>query len=202
LRIIDRFLELPLVYRVWQKPFVEDKLRPLLDSGEIARARRVLDVGCGPGTNTPYFTDSDYLGIDINPAYIEDATRKYGRRFVVADVTEYSATHEGEFDFILVNSMLHHIDPAGVRRLLSHIATLVSDDGFVHVLDIVLPPERFTPAGILTRMDRGDYPRPISELRSLVEDSLEIVNESTYPLALNKTALWQFAYFKCRPRRK
>lgn len=197
---IDRLLEQPLVYRLWQQPFVEDKLAPLHRNGEIARAKRVLDVGCGPGTNTGHFANTDYLGVDINPDYIADATRKFGRRFVVADVTTYSAANEGVFDFILVNSMLHHLSPDGVHRILSHLASLVSDDGYAHILDIVVPERRYSIARLLTWMDRGDYPRPIQELRELIERSFDIVASERYPLSGAGLTLWEFAYFKARPR--
>jgi SAM-dependent methyltransferase len=197
---IDRLLEQPLVYRLWQQPFVEDKLAPLHRNGEIARAKRVLDVGCGPGINTRHFENTDYLGVDINPDYIADATQKFQRRFVVADVTTYSAANEGVFDFILVNSMLHHLSPDGVHSILSHLATLVSDDGYAHILDIVVPEQRLSIARLLTWMDRGDYPRPIGELRELVERSFDIVASERYPLSGAGVTLWEFAYFKARPR--
>ena len=52
-----------LAYRVWQTPFAEKKLAPLYAHADPARARRVLDVGCGPGTNTAHFAAADYLAV-------------------------------------------------------------------------------------------------------------------------------------------
>ena len=80
-------MEHTLVYRLWQAPFAERKLAPLFRHNDRSRIRRVLDVGCGPGTNARHFLDHDYLGIDLNPAYIRDAERRFGPRFRVADVT-------------------------------------------------------------------------------------------------------------------
>jgi trans-aconitate methyltransferase len=59
-------LEQTPVYSLWQAPFVTDKLAPVVSHNDIARVRRVLDVGCGPGTNTDFFRNADYLGVDIN----------------------------------------------------------------------------------------------------------------------------------------
>jgi SAM-dependent methyltransferase len=197
----DRILENSLIYKLWQEPFVEKKLAPLHRDGAIRRARRVLDVGCGPGTNTSAFENADYLGIDVNPKYVEYARRRFSRDFVVADVTEYQLDGARKFDFILVNSLLHHIDADGARRLLRRLSALLSDDGHVHVLDMVLPKRRWSVSRFLARMDRGEFPRPLAELRALVDDALEIVDFRPNPLAIGQLMLWDFVYFKARARR-
>src|SRR5690348_8507904 len=102
-------LEQPLVYRLWMAPFAEAKLAPLAAHNDLARVRRVLDVGCGPGTNAAHFRDADYLGVDINERYVADARRRHGRTFLAADITAYQVTGD-PFDCILVNSFLHHVD--------------------------------------------------------------------------------------------
>jgi SAM-dependent methyltransferase len=195
-----RLMENTLAYRVWQAPFAEQKLAPLYAHNDVARARRVLDVGCGPGTNTAHFAHADYLGIDFNPAYIESARERYGREFVVADVTKYEVAPDQRFDLILANSLFHHIDTASTRRILAHLATLLSDDGHVHVFDLVLP-DRPSVSRLLARADRGEFPRPLEEWRTLFSDAFEPVVFEPYPLGAAGMTLWNMVYFKGRPRR-
>jgi trans-aconitate methyltransferase len=195
-----RLMEHTLAYRVWQAPFAERKLAPLMAHNDLSRARRVLDVGCGPGTNTQHFAGADYLGIDFNPAYIESARRRHGREFVVADVTTYEVSHEQRFDLILANSLFHHIDSANVRRILAHLSTLLADDGYVHVFDLVLP-ERPSISRFLARADRGEYPRPLEEWRELFTSAFEPVVFEPYPLGTAGMTLWSMVYFKGRARR-
>src|SRR6202040_4264101 len=106
--------------------FAEKKLEPLRRHNDVSKVSRVLDVGCGPGTNARHFSHADYLGLDLNPAYVEYARRRYSNRCELADVTHYSAPSSEPFDFVLVNSLLHHIDAPNTRRLLAHLATLLS----------------------------------------------------------------------------
>jgi trans-aconitate methyltransferase len=200
MKLHARLLENTLVYRAWQAPFAERKLWPLFAHNDIKHARRVLDVGCGPGTNTHHFPDADYLGIDFNPAYIESARRRHGREFLVADVTTYKVPTDQRFDLILANSLLHHIDDAGTKRILAHLATLLTDDGFVHILDLVLP-ERPSLSRFLARADRGDYPRPLEQWRALFTAAFEPVVFEPYPLAAAGVTLWNMVYFKGRARR-
>lgn len=195
-----RVMENTLAYRVWQAPFAERKLAPLLAHNDMTRVRRVLDVGCGPGTNTQHFAHADYLGIDFNPAYIESARRRHGREFLVADVTKYEVAPEQRFDLILANSLFHHIDTANTERILAHLATLLSDDGHVHVLDLVLPPKPSL-SRFLAKADRGDHPRPLEEWRDIFTRAFEPVVFEPYPLGVAGLTLWSMVYFKGRARR-
>lgn len=201
LRLTSRIMEHTLAYRLWQAPFAEQKLAPLFAHNDRLRGvRRVLDVGCGPGTNTHHFAGSQYLGVDHNPAYIEHARRRHRREFLVADITRYEVSPRERFDFILVNSFLHHVDDASVRRILAHLATLLTDDGHLHALELVMP-ARPSVARQLARYDRGEYPRPLAEWGRLFEAALEPAVFEPYPLVGLGVTLWDMVYFKGRARR-
>ena len=69
----DTVLESPLVYRLWQASWARAKLEPVFQHNDLSTVRRALNLGCGPGTNTSHFAHCDYLGLDINPAYVAHA---------------------------------------------------------------------------------------------------------------------------------
>ena len=195
LALRNRLLEMPLVYSLWQAPFAQAKLAPLHRHNDIASVRRVLDVACGPGTNTAMFARADYVGVDINPAYTETGRRRFGRTFVTADVTRYRHEDGAGFDFILANSFFHHVPSDDVRRILAHLATLLTADGHIHILDLVLPAGR-SAARTLARWDRGDHARPVQAWRELFEEHFEPVVVEPYALGLPGLPLWQMLYFK------
>ena len=188
-------MEATLVYRLWQSPFAERKLRPFLQEIEAVGVRRVLDVGCGPGTNARHFTGCDYLGVDVNPSYVADATRRFGPRFRAVDVTTLDpATLGSGYDCILMNSLLHHLDDESTARLLAHVETLLSPEGRVHILDLVLP-DRPSIARALARLDRGDYPRPLEAWRRLFTSHFSAIRFDPYPLGFPGLTLWNMVYF-------
>ncbi len=197
--MLRRLLEQSLVYRAWQAPFAERKFAPVLAHNDLGSVRRVLDVGCGPGTNTHHFAGCDYLGIDINPGYVADARRRYEREYVVADVTTYAVDPGRRFDFIIANSLFHHIETLAVRRILAHLATLLTEGGHVHILDLVLP-DRPSIGRLVARWDRGKYPRPLAEWRELFSEFLDPVTVIPYPLGAVGMTLWNMVYFKGRAR--
>ncbi len=190
-------LEHTQVYRLWQAPFAEDKFAPVLASNDMQGIRRVLDVGCGPGTNARHFAKASYTGIDCNPSYVAYARRHHEGDFVVGDATTYRVETDELFDFILVNSFLHHIDTADARRILSHLSTLLTEDGHVHILELILP-EKPSIGRLVARLDRGDFPRSLEQWLSIVEEALEPVLVEPYPLTAFGITLWNMVYFKCR----
>jgi len=198
--MVERLLEQPIVYRVWMAPFAEQKLRPMHENGGVEGVRRVLDVGCGPGTNAGHFAHTDYLGMDINPRYIESARQRNATgKFMVQDVTTFEAKPEERFDSILVNSLLHHIPTPEVDRLLGHLATLLTDDGGIHIIELVLPPHLSAPWA-LAKLDRGDYPRPFGEWQRIFASHFEPVVCTPHPIKGLGIALWDMIYFKGRRR--
>jgi SAM-dependent methyltransferase len=200
MKLTDQIMENTLAYRLWQAPFASQKFAPILNHNDLARVRRVLDVGCGPGTNAGYFAGSDYLGIDWNPEYIRYARRRYKRNFAVADITRFTASPEERFDFILVNSFLHHIDAPDVHRILSHVSTLLTEDGYIHILDIVLPAQTSV-AGLLAHMDRGKFQRPAEDWLAMVEQTFQPATVERYNLKVFGATLWNMVYFKGRARK-
>lgn len=74
--------------------------------------KRILDVGCGLGDLVPFLDraghkDYDYVGIDIAPRLIEEASRQFGsnnRTFVVGDLLEMQ--NLGTFDVVILSGAL------------------------------------------------------------------------------------------------
>jgi SAM-dependent methyltransferase len=198
-RATDRLLELPFVYRAWQAPFVSAKLKPFLAEIRSRQVGRVLDVGCGPGTNAQVFGGADYVGIDINPDYIRKASSRYPGRWVVGDVTDDRIFPNEQFDCVFANSLLHHLDDRSVRDLLGRMARLTASGGRVHVLDLVLPANA-SAGRLLARMDRGRFARPIDEWRALFSEHLREERFQPYAFGLPFVPLWQMVYFVGVPK--
>jgi SAM-dependent methyltransferase len=189
-------LDSPVVYRLWQAPFAAQKLRPVIESGDIEISGSVLDVGCGPGTNVKAFGRVQrYLGIDLNEAYVDFAQRRYEREFRVADVTEGIEGGE-QFDLVLMNSLMHHIDDQGASVLLDSLQGVVAPGGVVHVLDLVLPPDGVARA--MAQADRGEFPRTPEGWKALIASSAQIAHSCLYDVGVGPVGLWRMIHLQLR----
>jgi 2-polyprenyl-3-methyl-5-hydroxy-6-metoxy-1,4-benzoquinol methylase len=204
--MIENILERPAIYRASQAPFAEPKFAPLLDRNDLGRARRVLDVACGSGTNTAHFADGGCVGIDIHEIYIRDARRKYGRDFIArgfiaVDARELEHVRKGTFDVILVNSFLHHLSNGDVPDIFSSLDSRLSPDGHIHILELVLPESRSF-ARLLANWGRGYFARPFSEWHTLFFKIFTPVLFEPYYISAKRVVLWNMVYFKRKSERK
>ena len=195
LHIVYDMLANPAVYRMWQAPFADAKFGPIRRHNDLQQVRRVLDAGCGPGTNAHLFYGLDYLGLDLNPKYIESARKRHPLQFDVADLCTWDPPDGRKFDFILLNSLLHHLDTPSVHRLLSQLSRLLTPDGHVHIVDLILPAQLSLSRG-LALADRGDYPRPQELWQEIFEQHFQPVVFEPFSLTMAGLSLWQLVYFK------
>jgi SAM-dependent methyltransferase len=194
--VFDRVMEQPWVYRLWQAPFADHKFEPVQRYLDRKPARRVLDVGCGPGTNAPRFGGAEYVGIDINEQYLEVGRARHPGTFVQADLSTADLSHLGTFDVVLVNSFLHHLTDEGVEHVLCRIPRLLATDGRVHILELVLP-DKLSVAGVMARLDRGRYARSVERWQTMFERHFEPLVVQPYMLG---KCLWAMLYFQGKAR--
>jgi SAM-dependent methyltransferase len=172
-RGLYRFLELPRVYEQLQKllgaqtartRFVEEFVRPFAGA-------RVLDAGCGTGALLEYLPpDADYTGFDLNPAYIEAARTRHGRRgrFFVARVgEELGDIGAGCFDIVVAKALLHHLTDGEAAQLLRMSARALAPDGVFVSYDNVFYDGQPWFSRALTALDRGGSVRTPEGYRAL-----------------------------------
>lgn len=194
-KMIGNLTRFPFIYKAWQTIFSRQKVGPLLVDLQFQRANRILDVGCGPGTNAGLFLDRDYIGVDCDQTYVETAKQKYGNRFILADAVKYSFVQNGVFDLILINSLLHHLDENEAHGVLANVREVMGPGSTVHILDLVLPLEIGLPR-FLSKIDRGGHPRSLSHWRTLFLKYFNEIEFKPYCLSMAGLPFYQMVYFK------
>src|SRR5262245_14485455 len=192
---IREILDFPGVYAAWQAPFVAQKVAPFLEMNDLLTIGRVLEIGCGPGTNAALFEQTPYVGIDINPRYVKAALQRYHRTFLCSDATSFDSINQEPFDAVFINSLLHHLDDVAVESTMCRAATALRSGGQLHVLDQVLPATRGL-ARFLTRADRGKFARPVAAWETLLSRHFHPQRTQTYAIRFCGITCWQMVYFR------
>ena len=74
---------------------------------------KILDMGCGTGHFIKYLEDKGYnniLGIDISKEQVEYCKKNISSNIVQIDVFEYLKNVNEEYDLIVANDLIEHID--------------------------------------------------------------------------------------------
>lgn len=97
-------------------------------------ARKILEVGCGEGAVTQRlsaaYPDAKITGIDI--------TSRVGRlyrgsfdnvRFIRCEVQEVAANESGQYDFVVLSDVLHHVPPGLRQGILDAVRAALAPGG-------------------------------------------------------------------------
>ena len=168
---VHSLLENPRVFDFSQKlnPMTVSLYRKVVSEHvRLPIAGSVLDIGCGVGAHRPLFDAVRYTGVDINPAYIAEACRRFGALFHVMDAGALDFP-DGSFDAVFTVATCHHIDDATVRSMMTEAMRVLRRGGALHIIEPVLPVStRAVIKRAIFRADRGRHQRTLTQLTSLL----------------------------------
>ena len=167
---LHKLLENPLVFELQQRlcndySNVTKEFSDILGPG----GKRIIDIGCSTGACASSIIDmqkNDYVGVDIEPDYIESAARRSPHgNFYAMDARKMSF-ESGSFDLAMFVGVMHHMDDALVTDCLGEVSRVLKPGGLVIVAEPVFTPGRWLSTKLLN-MDRGRNIRDEPGYRSL-----------------------------------
>jgi SAM-dependent methyltransferase len=118
---------------LWNELLERRMVRSLLPA-DLAGAV-ILDAGCAAGTHAAWFAGQgcQVMGIDISPAMIDAASRRFGGSitFEVADFSERLRFDDDSFDGILSSLALHYLEELAAP--IAEFARVLRPDGWLVV---------------------------------------------------------------------
>lgn len=190
------------LYQQLHRRLLSRKLGPMKSKIPEFRQKRVLELGCGPGTLAPLMQHAArYRGLDIDAQAIELARANFPwAEFAVADISAPLTQSSGPFDVVIIHSVLHHLDDSAAAGALENVSSQLSPEGRFYLIDLLLPGS-VSVAYLLAKLDRGDFPRREEEWKRLVEVDFEACEQRRFSLRVFGLVGWHLWYFEGRPRR-
>jgi SAM-dependent methyltransferase len=134
---------------------------------------RILDIGCGPASILPYLPETigEYTGVDMNPAYIEYAEKRWKDRrhcrFFCRRVEDIEILEKGYYDIVLAIGVLHHLDDEEAILLFDIASQVLKLGGTLITYDNVNVANQHWFARWLISKDRGKAVRTVEGYKRL-----------------------------------
>src|SRR5262245_58645913 len=111
--------------------FAAERTRPCRDLASrisVSHARRVIDLGSGPGTRTEVIAllwpDAEITALDSSQEMVQNGREKYPKfRWLSEDISRWATTSTDSFDVVFSNAALHWVSnhDVVVPQLLNHV---------------------------------------------------------------------------------
>lgn len=140
----------------------------------------VLDLGCGLGELSTFFSKQKYLGIDLDPVSITLAKKRYPQyRFQVGDITKFRT--KKKFELILVIGVLHHLDNKNFNRSIKTIDECLKNRGRVIIIEAIPPIWKYNIVGkFLRENDQGHFVREYDDYKKALKKKFTIIHSRPY----------------------
>jgi SAM-dependent methyltransferase len=179
-----RLLEVPSVYNAFQKLFRADVARRRFAAEYLTPfvGGRVLEVGCGPGTNCEWMPKGiEYVGCDVNERYVAYARKRYSglAEFHAAPVGKLSSLGLRPFRAVFAIALLHHISDEEILTLCDEVFGLLEKGGVFITGDPCYVDGQSRLERFVTSCDRGKFVRHPEEYRRLLAQRFAEVTART-----------------------
>ena len=157
----DLFQHLVGAY-AWRRKFISHFVNPVIREGD-----KVIDIGCGTGELLRYLPSSiSYYGFDRNPDYIESARKHFSGRdatFECKSVGHDIGSEYPKFDIALAIGLMHHLDDSDAAMMLRSARDILSESGYLFLLDPTFTPGQSSLSRFVVGKDRGQNVRTPEE---------------------------------------
>lgn len=128
---------------------------------------QVLDLGCGTGFYEKVFKAANYRGVDLSNDCVEYGQRQ-GLDLYCADVTK-TPFESLSFDFLFCANVVHHLDDATIKGMLSEAKRLLREGGQFVLYDIYRKEGQSLILRLAHQLDFGAYVRELPQIEKLFE---------------------------------
>jgi SAM-dependent methyltransferase len=145
---------------------------------------KILDIGCGTADILLHLPRVEYVGIDVNQAYIRHAKNRFrGRGIFLSAKIDREMIQEfslSEFDIALATGVVHHLNDDEAMQLFEVASAVLKPGGRLITLDGCYVKEQSLITRFILSRDRGKYVRTKDEYLSLASKSFKNIQVSIH----------------------
>ncbi len=136
------------------------------------RGNRVLDFGCGIGSNSKLFHHDDYIGVEVDKSRVISSRLKYPKnRFekipIISNEKDKIPFEDNYFDIVFISLCLHHIESNTCKLLFKEFRRVLKGSGLIIGIEPCILPNKYFSNILMNIIDAGDYILPIEEYKTI-----------------------------------
>ena len=178
-------LKFPRIYNLFSRivggnarsVYVEKYIRP--EEGD-----KILDIGCGTADILVYLPSVEYVGLDMNQAYINYAKKRFQNRgkFLARRISKGIVNELSLFDFdrVLAKGVLHHLNDDEAIQLFELARSALKHGGRLITFDGCYVKGQPWLTRLILSKDRGKYVRTKDEYLSLASNLFKDIQVSIH----------------------
>ena len=148
-----------LVRPQWFSKLYMDKLTGSLLNDFDFKTKKVLDFGCGIGTNSWIFQPQNYIGIDCDSKRISWANKMYEDYNFIAVKKSSLPIDSNTMDYVFIMAVLHHMPSDLILLYLDEFTRVLKQNGKILVIEPCLSQEKPINNWFMKSLDKGKYLR-------------------------------------------
>lgn len=157
--------------------FVVKYIQTVLETSFDFHNKKVLDFGCGTGSNSFIFDPEYYLGVDIDTERIDLARQLHPRYSFQYLEDGKIAVADQSFDMIAVLATIHHISDDDFKGYLDEFKRVLKPGGVIVSIEPVLDTETPLNNWFMKFFDDGRYIRFENQYRDLFQEFEVVVHK-------------------------
>ena len=136
------------------------------------KGQKVLDFGCGIGSNSKLFHSGDYIGVEVDKSRVTSSSLKYpGWRFeqipFISTEKDRIPFEDSSFDLVFISLCLHHIDSTTCKLLFKEFSRVLNHSGRIIGIEPCILPRKYFSNIFMNIIDAGDYILPTEEYKKI-----------------------------------
>ena len=133
---------------------------------------KVLDFGCGIGSNSKLFHHDDYIGVEVDESRVLSSRLKYPKsKFekipFISTSDDKIPFEDNSFDLVFISLCLHHIDSDTCKLLFKEFSRVLKGGGKIIGIEPCILSGKYFSNIFMNIIDAGDYILPIEEYKQI-----------------------------------
>jgi len=179
---IHKLVSIPAVYDLSQKLAGGAISKKILKQELLflPKTGSALDVGGGTGLMRSLLPETwEYTCLDNDPKKLNGFQKKFPKEKTIRASATKIPRPNNTYDLCILSAVSHHLQSSELDCALKEISRVLRPNGQLLFLDALLNADNIA-GKILWALDRGSFPRALSDLKSHLENNFVITRSKTW----------------------